>query len=478
MSGAGDSPTITPDQIVAPNLFDAYVDPTIMASLVLANLMSDRLWELSSRVPAAGDDMLSQARAARRVVDRYFMHITPVQVAATYGTLSLADEAARIGGDYVADAAAKIIDNLTYRVTHGLISPEVSGLELMHEGRFPAYGYANLDMLHAERKILGRMSGRPQGMTSCLDEVALFSALLLTRSTYPISGIAWLSSPVHYTAFGFSPEAAWWFYGKRRLYEQDEFRQMARAEFGGDAAAAWSHVMGGLDRITTRRGTFDLVAGTSAVPRADLNRLVMAMDHYFGGRLPALAAALARSVRPVPSSSYDALFRQCLHLSSAAEVRHVITKAGKAPGPLREPAQNVLMSYRSLEVENPGVYLVASLRSPMIRKLAAGVTSVAEAMDLVMKVAGDQPVLRDRNRVALAAETWRLGTGSDREKALLLHALLSVRFQDVTTLFTAEESYVSVGDTCIRAGDGLVVPLPVPDEVVCQMQLPTPQPRT
>lgn len=464
-----------PDVAVAPNLFDAYADPTIISTLVLANLMSDRLWDLSARVPAAGDDMVSQVSAARRVVDRYFLHVTPVQTAAVYGTLHLAEEAERVGGGYVEDAAAKIVENLEYRVANGLLDADVAGLDLMRSGRFPAYGYTNLDMLHAERKSLGRVGGRPQGITSCLDEVALFAALLMTRATFPIAGFTLLSSPVHYTAFGFSATDAWWFYGKNRLYLGDDFRRMADADFGGDANRAWAHVMGGLDRITTRRGTFDLVAGTSAVPAADLMRIATAMDGFFGARLTPLADALDARIEPVASSPYDALLHQCLHMSGAAEVRAIIGAADAEPGPMRGAAQEVLLAYRSLEVDDPSTYLVASRRSPIVRDLAARVTTVADAVDLVALVTGDRPVLQDRSRVALAAETWRLRTGSDVEKAILLHSLLASRFADVETLIADGESFVQVAGTCLRAADGVEVPLPGPGSVRRRLRLPVPQ---
>jgi hypothetical protein len=73
------------DRAVAPNLFDAAADPEVIFPLVLANLMSPRLWELRDQLSGSADPIRALCdctiRPIQQYVDHHFEHVTPDLVA-------------------------------------------------------------------------------------------------------------------------------------------------------------------------------------------------------------------------------------------------------------------------------------------------------------------------------------------------------------------------------------------------------------
>jgi hypothetical protein len=74
----------------------------------------------------------------------------------------------------------------------------------------------------------------------------------------------------------------------------------------------------------------------------------------------------------------------------------------------------------------------------------------------VRAIAGNEPILGTRARIALPDEVLTLGSGSDRDKALLLYTLLrhsraiaATEARDAEVLFTEEDSFVRAGTACL-----------------------------
>lgn len=269
---------------VAPNIFDVRADPEILYALVLANGMSPRLWGLVERIARLAedpaDDVPAYVRGAQRVLDRYFTHLTPTQVLEIDGVLDIDAEARRLGSDVVEQALESIAATFRWRIAHGYSAADDPTITLVEERRFPAYTYGEIDTLHAYRKQLGRRSGRPQGLTSCLDEAALFAALVMVLPDPARRSVVVLAQPAHYTVFGWIGDRTWWFYGKNRLHSGRQHGDMVDADYGGDPVLAFDDVMAQFDRIVTRRGTFDLATGESSIPRAELDEITERMRGY------------------------------------------------------------------------------------------------------------------------------------------------------------------------------------------------------
>ena len=459
-----------PSQVILPTIFDAYAQPDIMLPLVLANLLSSRLWELCAAAleraaqarpttpgdGAASDDLPPALRQAQAQIDHHFEHLTPIGTAEIFGEIDLDEEADRLGTEVVAQATDLILRGLKQRIEAGTLDPAI--LEcvsaLIARRRFPAYHYASFDVVRASRHLVAKKKHAPWGLTSCLDETAIFCALVMMLPAGVVDTVVVLGSPEHYTAFGWDDAGrAWWFYGKNCLLSAGEWRELVRERHGGDAQAAFDQRFRQIDRILSVNGTWYFSTGDCSIPDDRLAVLAAMLDRYFGIRIAQFGAAIDRPrVRHAPSS-FAPLFRELLAVDSLRTVRHrMLEPGGSVPDRVTEL---VLLAYRSFAVADLGPYLIAARRSPDCRKLGAGLGSIQAALDAVHAVPGRDSIFGDRDRIAMPDETLRLGTGSDRDLALLLHVLVESMPAackapgPIETRFCADDSYVIGPDFCV-----------------------------
>lgn len=447
-----------PSQAVAPDLFDAIADPTVLLPLVMANAMSPRLWRMGRRMAASADPL----EHARRLVDTSFTHMQPERMAELDGYIDLDAERRRLGADVVDGAIADIDAGWDARRKRGLLHPEDSLQEVMTAGRFPAYAYANVDVINAARRAPGGPGQRPRGLTSCLDEAALFGALLMLTPevTGRLDGIALLASSLHYTVFGWTGEGAWWFWSKRDLFTQEAFASRTATAHGGDPGDAIDAVMAApIRRVVSRRGSLDTHAGTCSLPADELRRTLAAVEGFFGVLPPGLDVPVG-GLRFTPPSPHDALFARAVECMSAEDVQRVVRDAHAADGPEAGAAGEALLAFRSLEVADLMPYLQAARRSPGLR-LAAGRAlggmeprSPEDALKIAAGPAAG-PALGDSSRLALPHEALARGSCSPAERGLLLHVLLEqVGEAPVRTVIMDSDAITRMGDLAVRASDG------------------------
>ena len=460
----GDDWRMTTDQVITPNIFDVVDEPAAVLPLVLANAMSPRTWALSARA-AEGVDMGTQQgqraalEALRRVIDRSFSHATPARVVQMNGAIDLAAERVRLGDDVMDHAIAVVLEDQRVRRAQGLIRPDDPIVEMIGRGIFPAYSYANVDVVHATRRNRARASKCPKSITSCLDEAALFGALCMTLPTDHLLGITLLASPTHYTVFTWTEGDAAWFYGKNTLLLGDDFRRRTEAEFDGDAHAAFFACMRSIDRIVTRRGHVDLREREGSIPQDELIRIRDALRGFFGADVPSLEV-LDHPITITPPSAFDQLFEQCLACDSAEAVQQVVKAHAAGDGPMAHVALQALASYRWLGIRDLSAYVHAARRGPQVQQVARGITTIHDALAVVAGIPGTESVFDDRDRIALPDEVLAFGTGSDRDRALLLHVLLeAVSDQPVVTALLEDDTFVCVGDETVRMSDLARLPL-------------------
>ena len=441
------------DQVIAPNIFDVVDEPAALLPLVLANAMSPRTWALSARAAEGVDMGTTQGQQAalealRAVIDRSFTHLTATRVAELNGEFNLAAERARLGDEVMDHAVAVMIDNAQLRAAQGYAEADGPIEQMIAAGTFPAYAYANVDVVHATRRHTARASRRPKGITSCLDEAALYAALCMTLPTDHLLGIVMLASPVHYTVFTWTEAGGAWFYGKNALMTGT----------GDEARVALLDCMRPVDRIVSRRGHVDLRTREGSIPADELARTRAALTAFFGLDVPGLDA-LDHPIHITPPSAYDQLFEQCLACRSADEVRDLVMAHARGDGPLTQPAQEALASYRWLGITDRDAYVVAGRRGPRVVTLGAGLAGLDDAIAVVAGISGHDSVFDDDDRVALPDEVLAFGTGSHRDRAVLLHVLTEVATGDeVTTVLTPDDAFVCVGDIAVRLSDLARVP--------------------
>lgn len=442
-----------PSQVVAPNLFDAVAVPDVLLPLVMANAMSPRLWRLARRVGDRPDPLT----AAREVIDASFTHVTPERVAEVAGLLDLDEERRRLGQQVVDDAIAQVHFAWRERRARGLLPPGDTLEQVIAEGRFPAYTYGNIDVIHAARHEAGSAVRRPRDLTSCVDEAALFAALLMTQPsvTSRLDGIVMLSSRVHATVFAWSGDDAWWFWGKNVLLTAREFRDRAEARHGGDLADAFLALMvSPIDRVVSRRGTADLRAGTSALPPDELERTIEAVAAFFG-HAPQGLHVDAGAMRFTHPSPHDALFERALACTSPGEISALMGSTVAGGGPGAAAATEALLAFRSLDVPDLGPYLHAARRGPLARQAALRLAGADQAIEVVAGLATGA-ALGDDSRIALPDEVLARGCGSAPERALLLHVMLEhMGLDPVRTVVSPDRDAITrAGDLAVRASDG------------------------
>lgn len=456
-----------PSQVVAPDLFDAIAEPDVMLPLVMANAMSPRLWRLGRRVAGADDPL----EAARKVVDTAFTHALPDQVAHMAGYLDLDEERRRLGPAVVDQAIADINAGWDERRRRGLLPPDDVVQQVMASGRFPGYAYANVDVIHAARRLPGGPGQRPRGLTSCLDEAALFGALLMTAPevTGRLDGIAVLASSLHCTVFGWTGGEGWWFWSKRDLFTQAAFAERVQRHHGGDPSDAIASVMAApIRRIVSRRGSLDATTGDCSLPPDELRRTLAAVQGFFGvlpDGLHALDGGMDH-LRFTPPSAHDALFARMVECRSAAGVREVVIRARQGGGPEGAAATQALLAFRSLEVPDLMPYLEAARRAPGLgvavhgRITTSGLPAVDEVLAIAMGLA-DAPALGDASRLALPHEAMARGSCSPWERGLLIHVLLErVGLGPARTVFTGTDAITVVAGLAVRASDGARIDAP------------------
>ena len=477
--------------VISPNIFDAHVHPDIILPLVLANLLSSQLWDFSTRitqrvqlaarqsadVPVESghtQDIAPELRQAQHQINRHFEHLTHERVIETNGQLHIKDENARLGKKNVKAALDNITATFEWRESRGTAHGQDSIKHCIEQGKFPAYFYATFDVIRANRRGVRHRKNVPMGLTSCLDEVAIFAALVMTLPAETVDTVVILASPAHYTAFGWNAAGqTWWFYGKNALFSATQWQARVTDQYQGDAQQSFEDCLPFVDRIISINGTFDFLSGQSSIPEESLAQIVTKLDTFFGIRLVQLDQALSQPRTIRSPSVFAPMFRELLGAESIERVRdRMIDRVGQNKD---SAEQTVLLSYRSLSVLDPLPFLLAARNSPSCRRIGKTLGSFQDAISVVQAIEGHESIFGDRMRMAMPEETLRLDTGNDRDRALLLHVLLEYMFAQqqhnvsIETLFTETDSFVCGPEFCVSIVQMALVQRPSSDGIVIRL---------
>lgn len=450
------------DQAVAPNLLDSAADPEITLTLVLANLMSDRLWAFAQKLgpKTTQEELGDEPEKIRNFIDRHYEHVTPVQIFEANGALDLNRESDRLGAEVVEQSHAAILRNFEWRAERGTYPPSASALDRLRKHQLPAYVYSTIDEARAYRRLMGRRKHKPQGLTCCMDEIALFVALMLARSAITARAFAILGSPSHYSALTWIGETPYWFYGKRALYTDAEWSRRVRDDYGGDTQLAFKELLLNFDRITTGSGVFLFGKASLSIEQEEFASLLTHIDRFFGCRPAQIEDALRKPLTHHKDDHVVRTFATIEGAGNAKSVREALTRLANAES--NSCAQRALYCFRTLNVTDHDIYLRAARRSVLLGHKIPEPASTDEAIGLVSAIAGDDSIFDDRERLAMPDETLRFNTGTDRDKALLLHVLLErIHARDhasIRTIMTETDSYVKTPDFCFSLTSGSTVP--------------------
>jgi hypothetical protein len=474
-----------------PALLEAAADPDLLMALVLADLMSPSLWEFRDGVerllPGAVQTFAhdpSQDEQTRLVMeeihtfmDRHLFHISPLETEAVWGRLDLAEERARIGAAEVDYTVGLIRDALEERRGLGILTDAQDIVPLIDAGAFPDYEYSTIDAIRAHRRRLGHGKHKPLGVTCCADEAVLAAALAWAAGHVRLENAVVIGSPTHYTTLVERHGRGYWFNGKHECHDAVSWAQACAATSAGDVQAAFEARVQGFDRILTLLGSHRFHGNESTLGEERLDRRDDWLKDFFGAELRQITDARRRGVRFAPEP-LDETDLQGLDAApdAAAARRRVEEIARDHPDSVAALAR---YAFRDLGVERPQAYLDAAARGHLVRRQAAASTRLDDALGVVAAVAGRESVFSDLERISLPDEVLLFGSGSHRDKALLLYTLvrhapfLSPAERDGVDLVFAEAgSLVVVGGRAIDAETLRAIDVPAAEGAGAALRLP------
>lgn len=444
---------------VRPNLFDAYADSHLILPIVLANLASPRLWTLAEKLkarvanfPDDGDPhgVSPFIRAAAKQIDRDFEHLRPEDVAELIGIFDLSTERARLGTDIVDTAVHSIIESCRYRMERGTLKADAL-LKIIEAGQFPAYCYTNIDVIRAHRRLLHKRAHPPAGLTSCVDEAAMFAALTMTMPENTIFDCVMLSSPTHSTAFGRDGIGRpFWFFGKNLIFSKADWDARVAETYAGDTQQAFDDLLPQTDRILSIEGVFDFRSGASEITPDNISSMINGLRHFFGTLPRQIQEAIDKTIHYAPPSGFAAIFRRFLptdNHKAFADFLHQHETIDDSETDL------VAAAFRTLRGCAPRVFVKAA-RQALLRHF--DLSSIDAALAQIRALPLNQSIFDDQTRITMPDETLLFGGGSSHDKALLLHiALERITGDTVVTLITADDAFVQMGHKTWSATTGV-----------------------
>lgn len=450
--------------LVAPNIFDAYANPNLLLYLVASNLLSPATWDLSAKIQrrardGSGGELPSPRRLVaeiQTVIDRNFRHLHAAEVVDVYGELDLTAERERLGRDVVDAALRQVVQTFEDRIEAGDVPRDglQPTIDRIKEGYFPSYVYGNIDLVRASKKLTGRAHASVRGLTSCVDETAIFSSLAMTMPKGTIANVVALTSPSHSSAFGWDADGEpWWFYGKNRLYFAEDWRQHVSDRHAGNPQAAFDRIFSDVAGVLSVAGRFDFLTGESNLPEAHVAEIAAKMDAFFGIRLEQLSAGLSKLRRGGDEDPIAPCLRDLLGTPTLERARDILKTS---PDAVR---QDVLLTFRSLSAADLRPFLAVARQQPMSRATAEKLSHLEDVLAVVGQIAETPDIISGPDRILMPDETLRFKSGSMTDKALLLHVLVEHLYEKlgtpvpVRTLVGEARSFVKIGEKFYDAGN-------------------------
>ncbi len=416
---------------VHPGLMDAAIDPDLMIVLILANLMSDRLWQIRDRIVerVPNQNQIERVSPHSQItqemlsfIDHHFTHDFPMGTAERVGTLDLQDERDRLGAQAVDKIKEQLWRHVTRRRSDGLLTPALDIFPVLEQDRLPIYTYSTIDGLHAMSRLLKRKKHRPLGLTVCADEATLTTSLASILHGISLADAFIVGSPGHYTTLLQKNGQRFWCNGKPEYFDQARWHSLTHGPNAADQFAEFDRRVPYADRFISMFGTLILGGGISTNPEDELKRFETDCTDFFGFQLPPFQTLHEQETRFATSRATRAQLLQLDNLSGAEQVRNVMAEL--AQGYDQSVFDQAFYCYRDIIVGAPGAYLANALRGPKLRKLATSVDSFETALEHVGRISGQVSIFGDRDRVAVADEVLLFDSGDDVDRGLLLLALL------------------------------------------------------
>lgn len=394
----------------------------LIPAFLLANMMSPQLWawrEQKSAFDPSGNLLSTRRRLneLQRFFHRYtFLTLADKPGGDPWGLIDFEEEGERLGKEFVEEIRKEYDD--TFHVLR-VENPDSQFGAILDEpyyqqGKFPRLKNETFEVMNAFER-LPELEGKRAG--KCIGLTMLWAAAACVWGRFSPKKIAIIGNRAH--MFGFIDEEEGhllnntkWF-NSTRITNQSELSEFVR-HVTSNSATSFVYSPGA--------GMCHCSAGKSTLPDATCNQI--------GHRLSQFVA------KPVKQGPHDLVeyhtpdhnLPNPLAFASAQEFgEHIHMFARCQPGSVYEFA---VYAYRSLQVDHPEVYAIAALRDPNTKELAADISSLEDALQIVRDIPGTESIFGTPSsdmpeRIAMPDEVLTFQTASAAERALLLYTLLA-----------------------------------------------------
>ncbi len=401
---------------IRPTLFNATLHPEFIPGLVLANLMTPRLWAWADTIrtdPAwAGADSAGRLRLLHRFLNKRFFHPTGTEFGRIWGLQErerIVDQDEREASDYAMRMIVESLRNITDPAFWTF-----SFLPSLQHGQFPLYVYPTVDTIAALPSLLPEADRRVLGVTCCLDECVLAASLALATGVCGRDDFAFFGSPAHYTLMVRTSGGPVWFNAKRECFTCNAWAGVA----GADPGATFLHRLFFFDRLITATASALYPDGPCHDPGGILAGWVEEAERFVGAPAPWL-----RPVPPVAGSaaSFDSFPAVPVDGRWEGWEAAVVAAARAEPAPVAEAG---LLAFRHPEFCDRADLGKAATAGFRVFLKAAEVLTPGDAEAIAESIPGPHSIFGETGRVALPDEVLAFQTGSASERQLLRDTLL------------------------------------------------------
>ena len=425
------SPAYNRDRLLAhavrPTLFSAAAYPDLIVALVLANLMSPRLWELAARIfggtlgghrPHEGP-LGESLHKIQRFVNAHFYHAMPPEFGRAWGLQEResTDDEELSAGDYAMRALKEAI-----LLAHSTAYDYSRLVKLVDMGLFPQHVYSPVDVILAHGPRLSHMPGRPLGMTSCLDECVLIASLAIASGCCTLDDIVFLGSPSHYTLFIFAGGHGFWFNAKRWFFDEEAWRAACASSPGEDAQELVDRKLPVCDRIITMRGHCLFPGGQTTLGKERLEQVTTAMCRFEG--IHSRQARQAMQCTSIAAPPADGAYEYLDGCSTRQQYEQRIVEMRDRPDWIVPLC--ALHVFRHCTYAAKEAIIEAAAHGFTVFVRSGEVLNAEDALDIARAIRGSDSIFQDPVRLALPDEVLFFDTADRRERALLAHTLISL----------------------------------------------------
>lgn len=419
----------------------------LVPAFLLADLMSPVVWAWREQKRAhAPDGSLLSAKsrldALQRFFHRYTFTIMPgLPGGDVWGLMDFAEEERRFPPGFIRAIRAEY--DATFRKLLA-DTPDSQFGQIINEpyyqrGLFPRLKNETVEVMNAMARI--NPQHKPSG--KCIGLGMLWAAGLAVWGRFPLDRIYITGNRAHMFVFldegdGHLLNNTKWF-SATRINNQSDLSEFVKAVASGTETTFFYNPVAGMCHCST---------GDSQVPFERISRVFDRIGGFVSNPLKRPETCCTRVIDPA-----DGIPDPAEHTSASSYQAAVAALAAERPGSIYDYA---LYAFRSLRVAHPQAYVLAALREARARELGKGVKDLAGALAVVKNIAGHESIFGSRDRIAMPDETLLFNTGTDRDRALLLHTLLAhsqAHDPESAIAFSPEKSYVRYRGAWIDAAD-------------------------